>query len=377
MRGVISLADVESSAPRIVARAGETLQYGGQAVVEGVMMRSPHYFAVACRKPDGGIVVQREAVDKSLLGKLKWMNKPFLRGTLGILDAMILGSRALSFASKVQLEGEKERADSSVKEPEPPVVETEPPFGSSDTVPLSPLALPNAVPKSSAPSKINDIAVGVTIVISLALGFAIFRALPTTLGEFIEKAGALGASPSNLQKNALDGAIRAVIFFAYILLISQMAGIKTVFEYHGAEHKAINTLEGGLPLERGNALLASRIHPRCGTSFIIIVMVVDFLICLFLPRPVLILRILLHIAVMPFVAGIAYEAIKFAGKYRHNRLMMAVFAPSMWSQYLTTREPKPDQVDVALAALYSVLEGEGYTIPESVKAQGLVEKVLT
>lgn len=362
------MADVESTAPRIEARAGETLQYGGQAVVEGVMMRSPHYFAVACRKPDGGIVVQREAVDKSLLGKLKWMNKPFLRGTLGILDAMILGSRALSFASKVQLEGEQEKNN-----PSPKPLESQP----SEPAPLSPLAMPDTAAKPSAPNKINDIAVGVTIVISLLIGFAIFRALPTTLGEFIEKAGALGKTPSNLQKNALDGAIRAVIFFAYILLISQMAGIKTVFEYHGAEHKAINTLEGGLPLERGNALLASRIHPRCGTSFIIIVMVVDFLICLFLPRPVLVLRILLHIAVMPFVAGIAYEAIKFAGKYRHNRLMMAVFAPSMWSQYLTTREPKPDQVDVALAALYSVLEGEGYTIPESVKAQGLVETVPT
>lgn len=372
------MVQAESEMPVIVPREGELLQYGGQAVVEGVMMRSPHYFAVACRKPDGGIVVQREQVDKTLLGKLKWMNKPFLRGTLGILDAMALGSRALSFASRVQIEGEQQKALAQHQEPPKEgfgqKVSEEILAGSASAVQLAPVAIPLHRAKGGS---ISDIAVGATMVISLVIGFALFRALPTFLGELFEKAGGLGKNPTNLMKNAMDGAIRASFFFIYILLISRLSGIKAVFEYHGAEHKAINTLEAGRPLNASNALLASRIHPRCGTSFIIIVMVVDFLICLFLPRPPLFLRILLHIAVMPPVAGIAYELIKFAGKYRHNRLMMAAFAPSMWSQYLTTREPKPDQVEVALAALYSVLEAEGHSIPQSAKSVGLQETVLS
>ena len=154
------------------------------------------------------------------------------------------------------------------------------------------------------------------------------------------------------------GPFAPALFFAYILLISRMAGIRAVFQYHGAEHKAINTLEAGLPLTRENALKASRIHPRCGTSFIVVVMAVDFLICLMLPRPVWFWDSA-HLAVMPPVAGIAYEVIKFAGKYRSNPIVMAAFAPGMWSQYLTTREPTPEQVDVALSSLYAVLEAEG------------------
>ena len=147
-------------------------------------------------------------------------------------------------------------------------------------------------------------------------------------------------------------------FFVYISLISLLPSIKQVFMYHGAEHKAINTLEAGHELSTDNSLAASRIHPRCGTSFIFIVLLVDLLVILFLPRPAWYYRILLHLAVLPFVAGISYEAIRFAGNYRKNKLVMAVFAPGMWSQLLTTREPRADQVEVALAALNSVIEAE-------------------
>lgn len=326
------------------------MRYGGQAVVEGVMMRSPRYFAVACRRPSGSIVVQCEEADKSLLGKLKFLNKPFLRGTLGILDAMILGSRALNFATKVQLEDastiKSANSESIAASPAPPPV--------SETPPATPPA---------KQSKINDIAVGGTLVISLIFGLFVFRAIPTLLGEKLTKIGLIGSAPTNLMQNALDGGIRVCFFFAYILLISRMSGIRAVFQYHGAEHKAINALEAGVPLTQENAMSSSRIHPRCGTSFIVVVMAVDFLLCLMLPRPVWFLRVLLHIAMLPPVAGIAYEAIKVAGKYRHNRIMMAAFAPGMWSQLLTTRVPNPAQVDVALAALLAVLEAEGHSIP--------------
>ena len=322
-------------------------QYGGQAIVEGVMMRSPHYFAVACRKPDGGIIVKCEEIAKTALHKLRWLNKPFLRGTFALLDAMILGGKALNFASNVQMEG-IQNADTKAKTGSVKLA------SEVETV----MAV-DANPTKSG-GRISDIAVGGTIVLSLAISLLIFRVTPTLLTEIVEKRHWI-TLPNDTARNATDGFIRMAFFFAYLILISQLAGIKRVFQYHGAEHKAINTLEAGLPLNAANSQKASRIHPRCGTSFIFIVLAVDLLVCLFLPRPAWYLRVPLHLAVLPFVAGLSYEVIKAAGKYRRNPLIMAVFAPGMWSQLLTTREPDPDQTEVSLAALYAVLHAEGRT----------------
>ena len=145
-----------------------------------------------------------------------------------------------------------------------------------------------------------------------------------------------------------------------------MENIRRVFMYHGAEHKAINTLEAGQPLNSDNALKSSRIHPRCGTSFIFVVLLINILVFALLPRPALLpVRVLQHLSVVPIVAGIAYEVIKAAGKFRGNPVVMAVFAPGMATQYLTTREPEPAQVEVARAALLSVLEAEGHLAPET------------
>jgi uncharacterized protein YqhQ len=203
------------------------------------------------------------------------------------------------------------------------------------------------------------------MVSGLVVGLGLFVLLPTLLTDLGKRLGLTGGATnhSDMRLNLLDGVVRMGIFFAYIALISMMGQIRAVFMYHGAEHKAINTLEAGLPLNTENALQASRIHPRCGTSFIFVVLVVNLLVFAFLPRPVWYLRFPLHIAVIPLVAGLAYELIKFAGKFRRNPLVMAAFAPGMWSQYLTTREPNAGQVEVALAALYSVLEAEGHSVP--------------
>ena len=334
------------------------LQYGGQAVIEGVMMRSPRFFAVACRKPDGSIVVQREEVDKSILGKLKWLNVPFLRGTLALIDAMALGSKALAFASKVQLEADEEAAktvDATVL----------PEMSSDQTVAPALVSNTTAIPKSAASNdKINDIKIGGSMAFGLVFGLVLFVLVPTLLTQFFHHK--LGFAPgadyhAKQVQNITDGLIRMVIFFGYIGLISLMPQISRVFMYHGAEHKAINTLEAGLPLNTSNSLNASRIHPRCGTSFIFIVMVINLIVFAFLPRPEnFALRFLLHLAVIPFVAGISYEIIKLAGQFRRFPIVMAIYAPGMWSQYLTTREPDASQVEVALAALYSVLEAEGH-----------------
>jgi len=334
-------------------------QYGGQAIIEGVMMRSPHYFAVACRKPDGAIVVKCEEIAKTALHKLRWLNKPFLRGTFALLDAMILGGKALNFASNVQLEAIQGET-SPPKSPSHELNGASSPNGIGTTA-----TAPETKPTKSG-GRINDIAVGGTIVLSLAISLFIFRIVPTLLTEIVEKRQWI-TLPSDTARNGVDGLIRMSFFFTYLILISQLAGIKRVFQYHGAEHKAINTLEAGLPLNAENAQQASRIHPRCGTSFIFIVLAIDLLVCLLLPRPVWYLRIVLHLAILPFVAGLSYEVIKAAGKYRRNPFIMAIFAPGMWSQLLTTREPDPDQTEVSLAALYAVLHAEGRTdlVPET------------
>ena len=348
--------------------AEAVLQYGGQAVIEGVMMRSKHYFAVACRRPDGQIVVQREEVDKSIIGKLKWLNKPFLRGTLALIDAMALGSRALSFASNVQLQYEQERSGQTAVVVSPTEKAREEIRDSAASLANGiPLVVSETPPKSG---KINDIAIGGSLAFSLMFGVVLFVLIPTLLTDKLGKYFhpiMTGASHSDVWRNISDGLIKMAIFFGYIVLISFMGTIRRVFQYHGAEHKAINTLEAGLPLDSRNALAASRIHPRCGTSFIFIVLVVNLIVFAFLPRPVWYLRFPLHLAVIPLVAGVAYEIIKFAGKFRRNPLVMAVFAPGMATQYLTTREPDASQIEVALAALHSVMEAEGH-LPAAVQA---------
>jgi uncharacterized protein YqhQ len=356
----------------------ELLQYGGQAVIEGVMMRSPRYYAVACRKPNGEIVVQREAVDKTIIAKFKWLNWPFGRGTLALIDAMALGTRALRFAANVQVQAIAEpQAIGSATEsnvaaaPQPPVsrvklAEEEVLATAASGVNGAPAVVPTTMPKSG---KINDIAIGGTLIFSLVAAIVLFKFIPTVATDWLQHhvfshAASTGGKPVDGNAhvlNAVDGLIRMLIFFGYILAISRVDGIHRVFMYHGAEHKAINTLEAGLPLTRENALRASRIHPRCGTSFIFIVLLIDLLVIAALPwRPKLLPRFLLQVAITPVVAGIAYETIKFAGKFRRNPLVMAAFAPGMATQYLTTRPPDADQTDVALAALYSVLEAEGH-----------------
>ena len=311
-------------------------QYGGQAVIEGVMMRSPRFFAVACRKPDGTIIVQQEPVDKSIVGRLKWMNRPLLRGTLALIDAMALGMKALTFAAGIQ---------------------------AAEATPVND-AGNGAAPSPDRPSRINDIAIGATLVFALCFGIGLFVAVPTLLTQLAQSH--LGLAHPTAQSrsdqillNLIDGFVRIGIFLGYIALISRMENIRRVFQYHGAEHKAINALEAGDPLTVDSCLRNSRIHPRCGTSFIIVVLIASILVHSLFPRPPHALaRIGLHIALIPVVAGIAYEVIKLAGKYRRLAFTSWVLAPGLWSQRLTTREPAAEHVEVAIAALQAVLASE-------------------
>ncbi len=306
------------------------------------MMRSPRFFAVACRKPNGEIVVEQEPVENSILGKLKWLNKPFLRGTLALVDAMALGMKALNFSARVQSEGLPTAANDA-----PPVsVGT---LGDLEVAEVD-------EKKSKKQARINDILIGGTMIFSFCFATVLFIAIPTGLTQLFQR---FFGVTHPIALNVIDGVVRITIFLGYIALISNMENIRRVFQYHGAEHKAINTLEALQDLSVENTLAASRIHPRCGTSFIIIVLLAGIVVHSVLPRPEnYFVRLGLHISLIPVVAGAAYEIIRVAGKYRHVALTTWLLAPGLWSQRLTTREPDASQCEVALAALNAVLKSE-------------------
>ncbi len=322
----------------------ERTQYGGQAVVEGVMMRSPRFFAVACRRlSDSEIVIQLEPVEKHIKG-FQWLNKPFLRGSLALVDAMALGIKALTYAANVQA------TDG---------------YAASETSAAAAVNLAMGEGFAEKPHQenlskigdgtINGIAIGATTVLSLAFGFGLFWVLPAlATDKFLPHHG-------RLLSNLAEGGIRLAFFFLYIAAISQMPHIQRVFQYHGAEHKAINTLERGAPMTVENARESSRIHPRCGTNFIFIVLITSIAVFSIVPRHALsegILPVLetvfFRLLLLPIVAGVAYEILKWAGSNRDKAWAQALIAPGLWTQYLTTRVPDDSQLEVAIASLDAV-----------------------
>lgn len=296
-------------------------------MIEGVMMRSPRFFAVACRRPDKEIVVQQESVE-SYLGKLKWLNKPFLRGTLALIDSMAMGMKALSFSADIAMQEPPKEGD-------------------------APVTLPSdrGTPAPKKSGSINDIAIASTMVIGLLLGIVIFVVLPQFLaGRLLTK-----VIHNSIALNVIEGFVRIGVFMVYLWAISRMKDIQRIFQYHGAEHKVINAFEAGLDLNKENIDKYTTIHPRCGTSFITIFLILSIVVFSFLGwHHSILMRIVSRLVLFPVIAGIAYEAIRFAGKYRHTKLVGALFAPGMWLQRITTSEPTDDQVEVALAALNAV-----------------------
>lgn len=330
---------------------GEYLQYGGQAIIEGVMMRSPRYFSIACRAPNDEIVVQTEAIEKTWIGRQKWLKYPFLRGSLALLDSMALGSKAMRFSSALQLdpkydppkEGEAAEAEKA------PVAET-------------------VAPVAETPKRAQDATVAGALIFSLVVGVLLFDYLPNLVAEFARGLFGWKQATHSTATNVIAECVKALIFFGYIGLIGLMPEVHEVFKYHGAEHKAINALEHDRPLEMESCLNESRIHPRCGTSFAIIVLLVGFVVFAFLPRYPLgesaskilnvTVRFGMEIVILPLIAGVSYELLRMAGKFRDQAIVNAAFQPGMWSQRLTTREPEAKHVEVAIAALKACLAAE-------------------
>ncbi len=308
--------------------------------MEGVMMRSPRYFSIACRAPNGKIVIQTEALEKTWIGKQKWLKLPFLRGSLALLDSMALGTRAMRFASNVQVAPENQKDFEEGK------------------------SLVSADEQASA-NKVQDVAIGVTLLVSLVIGLFVFNYLPNVIAEYSHK---LLHTTNQRITNMTAEIVKAVLFFSYIGLIGLIPDIRRVFKYHGAEHKAINTLEHDQPLEIDDCLKQTRLHPRCGTSFAIIVIILGFIVFTFLPRYPFgqhafglidaTIRFFIEFLILPIIAGIAYELLRLAGKFRNATIVNVIFSPGLASQYLTTREPDPDQVEVALAALKGCIDAE-------------------
>jgi uncharacterized protein YqhQ len=290
------------------------LRVGGQAVIEGVMMRSPKSMAIAVRRPNGEIVVKREGLtffsEQTFLYKV-----PLVRGVIALLSALILGVQALNYSANQAL-AEEEKA-------------------------------------------LNSWAMGFTLFAALCFGIVLFFLLPLYLTKWLRVAIPM-VSESGLLFNLVDGGIRLIIFLAYLWSISFFKEIQRVFQYHGAEHKSIFAFEAGEALIADRVKDFSYLHPRCGTSFLLIVMVVSIFVFALVPHHLPFgYKVASRVIFIPLIAGLSYEIIRFADEKREKRGVQYFIKPGLWLQRLTAREPSEAQIEVALCALKGVLELEG------------------
>jgi uncharacterized protein YqhQ len=315
----------------------EQITYGGQAVIEGVMMRGPRFFAVACRKADGTILVQREEVP-AFFTRYKWARWPFLRGVFALADSLVLGMKSLLFSANLAMAEQKKNQ--------------QPPPDPLTTALLAPLHLMLA---AEADGPISSIAVTGSAIVGMVIGIGVFMLLPSLVaGWFTPIVG------ETIWRSVIEGVIRVFLVLGYIASIGQMKDVQRLFRYHGAEHKAINAFEANGRVDVNNAVAASRIHPRCGTNFVLTVLLVKALIFTIIPwQSNILLRLGSRLALLPVVGSLAYEVIRLAGKYRNFAPLQWLVAPGLATQYLTTREPDVDQVEVAVASLEGVMLSEG------------------
>jgi uncharacterized protein YqhQ len=290
---------------------------GGQAVLEGVMMRGPRNWAVAVRKPDGEIAQVARTIDP-LMARHWSLRLPIVRGVVALGESLAIGFRALSvsanYAAAEAAEGDEE------------------------------------------PAEIGRWALFFSFAIAIGFALMVFKVGPGLLADL------LPISNGTLFV-IVEGCIRVTVFVLYIWGLSHIPSLKRVFQYHAAEHKAINAYEAGEELTPENAQRYSLIHPRCGTAFLLWVMVIGIFVFAPLGRPAIQWLILSRILLLPVIAGIAYELIRFAGRHADNRALMKALAPGLWLQRLTTREPTLDQLEVSIRALQEVLEKEGRLSP--------------
>ncbi len=275
---------------------------GGQAVIEGVMMRGPGYIATAVREPSGEIIVKKEPFF-SIGDTYPLLKKPLLRGVVSLGESLYHGMQALSFSA--QAAGEED-------------------------------------------DQLSNKEIIMTMAFALVMAIVLFVIIPTYAAKFLHS-----TTDDARILNTIEGVLRLAIFLAYIAVISMMKDIRRVFEYHGAEHKTIHAYEAGQPLDVEHIRAYSTLHPRCGTNFMLIVMLVSIFVFAFLGWPDLWERILSRIILLPVIAGVSYEIIRFAGR-SEQRWVACAITPGLWLQKMTTREPSDDQIEVAIKALEAV-----------------------
>lgn len=295
---------------------------GGQAVLEGIMMKNGPKYAVAVRKPDGEIEIKVEEY-KSLIKWEKLTKIPFVRGVFNFIDSMALGMKTLTYSASFWEEEEAEGV----------------------------LLTEEEIKKKE---KQEDLIMTITMILSVFLALGLFMVLPYFISNLFS-----GIVKSRFLKTTIEAVVRIGLFVAYILLISRMKDIQRVFMYHGAEHKCINCIEHGLELTVENVRKSSKQHKRCGTSFLFFVVLVSIVVCFFITVESPVLRVLIRIALLPVIAGISYELIKLAGS-SENPIISLLSVPGLAMQNLTTKEPEDDMIEVAIAAVEEVFDWKKY-----------------
>ena len=298
---------------------------GGQAVLEGIMMKNKDNYATAVRKPDGKIAIMKDTY-VSMTEKVKLFSLPFVRGIFSFADSMILGMKTLTWSAGF-IEGDEE--------------EEEP--GKLEQFLIDKLG-----------EKLEGALMAVVMVFSVFMAIAIFMVLPLLIANVFRR-----FITSETVMAMIEGLIRIGIFIGYIKLISRMEDIKRTFMYHGSEHKCINCLENGLVLNVENVRKSSKEHKRCGTSFLLIVMVISILFFMVIRVDTIWLRIVSRIILIPVIAGVSYEVLRLAGT-SNSKIMDIISRPGMWMQGLTTKEPDDSMIEVAIAAVEQVFDWKSY-----------------
>ena len=293
---------------------------GGQAVLEGIMMKNGPKYAVAVRKPDGEIEVKIDE-HKSVIKWEKLTKIPFVRGVFNFIDSMVLGMKTLTYSA-------------SFFEEDTDIVLTE--------------------EEAIKQQKKEDLIMGITMIVSVVIALGLFMVLPYFISNLFKN-----IITSRFLRTVLESLVRIGLFVVYILAVSQMQDIQRTFMYHGAEHKCINCIEHGMELTVENVKKSSKQHKRCGTSFLFFVMLVSVIVCFFITAESQVLRVVIRLALLPVIAGISYELIKLAGSST-NPIVELLSKPGMALQNLTTKEPEDDMIEVAIRAVEEVFDWKAY-----------------
>lgn len=280
--------------------------YGGQALIEGVMMRGKRYQAMSARLEDGRIVSEVEEFTM-LTDRHKFFGLPFIRGTFNMIDSLISGMKALTWSTNVSLAEDEDEEE------------------------LTPMEI------------------AMTMIVSIGLGILLFFVLPVVIAHYFQP-----LIPGNFLQNIFEGVVRVVVFLLYLFLISRMKEIRRVFQYHGAEHKSIHCYEAGEALTPENAMKHTRLHPRCGTSFLFIVMVISIFVFALVGVENFAWRMASRIVLLPVIAGVSYEVLRYCGKHMDKAWVRAIAWPGMQLQCLTTGEPDLEMLEVAIYSLQKV-----------------------